>query len=77
MEIQKYDLATYLRTDGLTWVGARDTCVSKNDIKGHLAWNSLHQLSGISYTDPKLKNNLGLPFSTFHVEQPETLIEWK
>ena len=27
MEIQKYDLPTY----GLTWVGARDTCVSKKN----------------------------------------------
>ena len=31
----------------------------------------------ISYPDPKLKNNWGLLSSTFHVEQPETLIEWK
>ena len=30
MEIQKYDQPTNLRTDGLTWVGARDTYVSKN-----------------------------------------------
>ena len=29
MEIQKYDGPT----NGLTWVGARDTCVSKNRIK--------------------------------------------
>ena len=30
MEIRKYDLPT----DGLTWVGARDTCVSKNGSRG-------------------------------------------
>ena len=32
MEIQKYDQRTNQPTDmdGLTWVGARDTCVSKN-----------------------------------------------
>ena len=30
-----------------------------------------------SYPDPKLANNWGLLFSTFHVEQPEMLIEWK
>ena len=30
MEIQKYHLRTDGRTYGLTWVGARDTCVSKN-----------------------------------------------
>jgi len=29
------------------------------------------------YQDPKLKNYLGLLSSTFHIEQPETLIEWK
>ena len=29
------------------------------------------------YQDPKLKNNLGPLSSTFHIEQPETLIEWK
>ena len=28
-----------------------------------------------SYPDPKLKNNWGLLSSTFHVEQPATLIE--
>ena len=28
MEIRKYDLPT----DGLTWVGARDTCVSKKQM---------------------------------------------
>ena len=32
MEIQKYDLPTYQRTDGLTSVDARDTCMSKNGI---------------------------------------------
>ena len=30
MEIQKYDQRTNQGTDGLTWVGARDTCLSKN-----------------------------------------------
>ena len=30
MEIQKYHLPTNGRTDGLTWVGARDACASKN-----------------------------------------------
>ena len=29
------------------------------------------------YPDPKLKNNWGPLSSTFHEEQPETLIEWK
>ena len=29
MGIQKYDLPTYQLTNQLTWVGARDTCVSK------------------------------------------------
>ena len=29
MEIRKCDQLTDLPTDGLTWVGARDTCVSK------------------------------------------------
>ena len=35
MEIRKYDLPTDGRTDGrtdgLTWIGARDRCVSKNN----------------------------------------------
>ena len=31
MEIQKYDLRTDGRTYGLTWVGARDACASKNE----------------------------------------------
>ena len=30
MEIQKFHQQTYGRTNGLTWVGARDTCMSKN-----------------------------------------------
>ena len=30
-----------------------------------------------THVDLKLKNNWGLLSSTFHVEQPETLIEWK
>ena len=30
METRKYDQLTYRRTDRLTWVGAGDTCVSKN-----------------------------------------------
>ena len=30
-----------------------------------------------TYPNPKLKNNWGPCSSTFHVEQPETLIEWK
>ena len=30
MEIQKYDQRTDGRTDRQTWVGATDTCVSKN-----------------------------------------------
>ena len=51
MEIRKYYLPTDGRTDRQTWVGARDTCVSKNN------WGQLS--------------------STFHVEQPETLIDWK
>ena len=29
------------------------------------------------YPDPKLKNDWGPLSSTFHVGQPETLIEWK
>ena len=29
-----------------------------------------------SYPNPKLKNNWGPLSSTFHVEQPKTLIEW-
>ena len=33
MEIKKYDGPTYGRTDGLTWEGARDTCMSKNITK--------------------------------------------
>merc|ERR1712181_88835 len=32
---------------------------------------------GKSYPDPKLKNNWGPLSSTFYVERPETLIEWK
>ena len=32
---------------------------------------------GKSYPDTKLKHNWGPLSSTFHVEQPETLIEWK
>ena len=31
---------------------------------------------GKSYPDPKLKNNWGPLSSTFHIEQPGTLIEW-
>ena len=30
LEIRKCDQPTNLRTNQLTWVGARDTCVSKN-----------------------------------------------
>ena len=29
MKIQKYDGLTYGSTNGLTWVGARDTCVTE------------------------------------------------
>ena len=31
MEMQRYDLRTDEPTNRLTWVGARDTCVSKNN----------------------------------------------
>ena len=33
LEIRKCDQPTYLPTNLLTWVGARDTCVSKNKTK--------------------------------------------
>ena len=35
------------------------------------------QITNKSYPDPKLKNNWGPLSSTFHVEQPVTMIEWK
>ena len=44
MEFQKYDLRTDGRTNGptdrQTWVGARDACASKNDVRNaHLNSN--------------------------------------
>ena len=36
-----------------------------------------HRQAGSSNPDPQLKSNWGQLSSTFHVEQPETQIEWK
>ena len=53
------DLWTDLRTDGLTWIGARDTCVSKNNANAQTCKYQKHKNDEVGMgIDIKARNDM-------------------